>query len=189
MSSWSLASAVSPNVTGGDVIRLNHLKSSSETHLPSRGSGTGSGALPRPTTPVPSKKLSSKRPPHLTLNIKAKSHDAPLAETENTVLSTSESVYGTPLGATPVSSPANQSQRSQASQHSDESRHTSSTATSGGSIFPHEQYKTIKKINIGFENIRYTTKFGVFQRGKCFQSVLIRRWSFWIWDSLWISLI
>ncbi|XP_033153719.1 ABC transporter G family member 2 [Drosophila mauritiana] len=167
MSSWSLASAVSPNVTGGDVIRLNHLKSSSETHLPSRGSGSasgGSGALPRPTTPVPPKKLSSKRPPHLTLNIKAKSHDAPLAETENTVLSTSESVYGTPLGATPISSPANQSQRSQASQHSDESRHSSSTATSGGSIFPHEQYKTIKKINIGFENIRYTTKFGVFQR-------------------------
>ncbi|XP_017117022.2 ABC transporter G family member 2 [Drosophila elegans] len=166
MSSWSLASAVSPNVTGGDVIRLNSFKSSSETSLPSRGSGGygGSGGLPRPTTPVPGRKLSSKRPPHLTLNVAVKSHDAPLAETENSVLSASASIYGTPMGATPISSPAGHSQWSQKSQNSDESRHSSSTATSGGSIFPHEQYKTIKKINIGFENIRYTTKFGVFQR-------------------------
>ncbi|XP_017075897.2 ABC transporter G family member 41 [Drosophila eugracilis] len=169
MSSWSLASAVSPNVTSGDVIRLTNLKSSSETNLPTRGSGGsgghgGSGGLPRPTTPVPAKKLASKRPPHLTLNVKSKSHDAPLAETENMVLSTSESIYGTPMGATPISSPANQSQRSQKSQNSVESRYSTSTATSGGSIFPHEQYKTIKKINIGFENIRYTTKFGIFQR-------------------------
>ncbi|KAH8413443.1 hypothetical protein KR009_011337 [Drosophila setifemur] len=163
MSSWSLASAVSPTVTGGnEVIRLSSLKSSSETNLPSRGS-TGSG-LPRPTTPVPARKLSSKRPPHLTLQIgaKSKSHEAPLAETENTVLSASSSIYATPMGATPASvsattSPANQSQRSQQSQNS-------SSSNSGGSIFPHEQYKTIKKINIGFDNIRYTTKFGIFNR-------------------------
>ncbi|KAH8241503.1 hypothetical protein KR026_009066 [Drosophila bipectinata] len=170
MSSWSLASAVSPNLTSNsDVIRLNTLKSSSETNLPSRGSASG---LPRPTTPVPGRKLSSKRPPHLTLNIgasKAQYNTAPLAETENTVLSASSSIYETPLGATPASvtattSPARASQNSQASQGSHKSQQSSHSTTSGGSIFPHEQYKTIKKINIGFENIRYTTKFGVFKR-------------------------
>ncbi|KAH8337585.1 hypothetical protein KR074_011605 [Drosophila pseudoananassae] len=170
MSSWSLASAVSPNLTSNsDVIRLNTLKSSSETNLPSRGSASG---LPRPTTPVPGRKLSSKRPPHLTLNIgasKAQYNTAPLAETENTVLSASSSIYETPLGATPASvtattSPARVSQNSQASQGSHKSQQSSHSTTSGGSIFPHEQYKTIKKINIGFENIRYTTKFGVFKR-------------------------
>ncbi|KAH8334413.1 hypothetical protein KR059_009954 [Drosophila kikkawai] len=175
MSSWSLASAVSPNVTGGsDVIRLSNLKASSESNIPTRGSVSG---LPRPTTPVPAKKLSSKRPPHLSLHIggtksQSKSHDAPLAETENTVLSAgSSSIYGTPMGgATPFSSPAGHSQRSQTSHQSQETQHSASTTTtntsgtSGGSIFPHEQYKTIKKINIGFENIRYTTKFGVFKR-------------------------
>ncbi|XP_017099925.3 ATP-binding cassette subfamily G member 4 [Drosophila bipectinata] len=170
MSSWSLASAVSPNLTSNsDVIRLSTLKSSSETNLPSRGSASG---LPRPTTPVPGRKLSSKRPPHLTLNIgasRAQYNTAPLAETENTVLSASSSIYETPLGATPASvtattSPARASQNSQASQGSHKSQQSSHSTTSGGSIFPHEQYKTIKKINIGFENIRYTTKFGVFKR-------------------------
>lgn len=172
MSSWSLASAVSPNVTSGsDVIRLNNLKSSSETNLPSRGSVSG---LPRPTTPVPGRKLASKRPPHLTLNIgasKSQHKSAPLAETENTVLSASSSIYETPLGATPASvtatsSPARASQNSQASQGSHKSQQSSHSTTSGGSIFPHEQYKAIKKINIGFENIRYTTKFGVLKRGE-----------------------
>ncbi|KAH8267426.1 hypothetical protein KR018_001041 [Drosophila ironensis] len=180
MSSWSLASAVSPNVTAGsDVIRLSNLKSSSETNLPARGSSVS--GLPRPTTPVPGRKLASKRPPHLTLAIggaskTSKLFNAPLAETENTVLSTSSSIYETPLGATPppATSPARESQNSQNSNHSgshksqqsqqSQQSHHSSSTTSGGSIFPHEQYKTIKKINIGFDNIRYTTKFGVFKR-------------------------
>ncbi|KAH8318978.1 hypothetical protein KR067_001255 [Drosophila pandora] len=174
MSSWSLASAVSPNVTnsGSDVIRLNNLKSSSETNLPSRGSVSG---LPRPTTPVPGRKLASKRPPHLTLNIgasKSQHKSAPLAETENTVLSASSSIYETPLSATPASvtatsSPARASQNSQdshKSQGSHRSQQSSHSTTSGGSVFPHEQYKAIKKINIGFENIRYTTKFGILKR-------------------------
>lgn len=176
MSSWSLASAVSPNVTnsGSDVIRLNNLKSSSETNLPSRGSVSG---LPRPTTPVPGRKLASKRPPHLTLNIgasKSQHKSAPMAETENTVLSASSSIYETPLSATPASvtatsSPARASQNSQdshKSQGSHRSQQSSHSTTSGGSVFPHEQYKAIKKINIGFENIRHTTKFGILKRGE-----------------------
>ncbi|XP_022228236.2 ATP-binding cassette sub-family G member 1 [Drosophila obscura] len=146
MSSWSLASAVSPNVTGSDVIRLSSLNSRSDSNLT---------APPRPTTPVPAKKLASKRPPHLTLHIRPTA-DAPLAETENSALSDGgPSLYGTPLGATPAAS------ISAASPASSTSHRSSSTS---GSIFPHEQYKAIKKINIGFENIRYTTKFGVFNR-------------------------
>ncbi|XP_034670136.1 ATP-binding cassette sub-family G member 1 [Drosophila subobscura] len=153
MSSWSLASAVSPNVTGSDVIRLSNLNSRSDSNLT---------APSRPTTPVPAKKLASKRPPHLTLHIRPtaaappQSHDAPLAETENSALSDGgPSIYGTPLGATPASISA----ASPASSTS----HRSSSSTSG-SIFPHEQYKAIKKINMGFENVRYSTKFGVFKR-------------------------
>ncbi|EDW25468.1 GL26409 [Drosophila persimilis] len=164
MSSWSLASAVSPNVTGSDVIRLSSLNSRSDSNLI---------APPRPTTPVPAKKLSSKRPPHLTLQIRPtaavspQSHDAPLAETENSALSDSgPSIYGTPLGATPASisaaaSPASNNTSTSTSTNS--GCHRSSSSTSG-SIFPHEQYKTIKKINIGFDNICYSGKFGVFQR-------------------------
>lgn len=43
---------------------------------------------------------------------------------------------------------------------------STTTITTTNSIFPHEQNRTSKKLNIGFENIRYTARMGFFRRGK-----------------------
>ncbi|EDW64893.1 ATP-binding cassette sub-family G member 4 isoform X1 [Drosophila virilis] len=178
MSSWSLASAVSPTVSGvaGDVIRLNNLKAcASASDIDGATTTDYPQNKARPTTPVPAKKLNTKRPPHLTLNIQPTTatgttttatgtttttttthdHDAPLAEPENIALSASSSIYGTPLGSAAPESFAS-SQNTSSGSHS-----ASSTA---GSIFPHEQYKTIKKIDIQFDNVRYSARFGFFKR-------------------------
>ncbi|XP_030383367.1 ATP-binding cassette sub-family G member 1 [Scaptodrosophila lebanonensis] len=188
MSSWSLASAVSPNVTGAtgtarDVIALSYLKSASDTDIntaaktSNKKSGTTTAVQqphsPRPTTPVPFRKLASKRPAHLTLHINSKTttataskrvHEAPLAETENSALSaaSSTSAYATPLGATPASplSGSGSASWSGGGGGGEGSNNTSTT----GSVFPHEQYKTIKKIDIEFENGSFEVKTGFFKR-------------------------
>ncbi|XP_062121431.1 ATP-binding cassette subfamily G member 4 isoform X1 [Drosophila sulfurigaster albostrigata] len=182
MSSWSLASAVSPTVTGGgDVIRLSNLKAAaSDTQITATSAATTSTSTfttGRPTTPVPSKKLASKRPPHLTLQITPKAspstpppdrhlHGAPLAVEENIALSTTPSNYGTPLGSVAgVSAESNSTVNMNIGNNSTTA--TSSTSHSNsttGSIFPHEQYKTIKKIDIQFDNVRYSSRFGFFKR-------------------------
>lgn len=173
MSSWSLASAVSPTVTGsaaGDVIRLNNLKAASDIDIATASDSKQQQRAVRPTTPVPAKKLTSKRPPHLTLHIKpstttatrtTEAHEAPLAETENVALSCSSSVYGTPLGSAAALAPA----ATPGSQNTSSSTSHSSNSTAS-SIFPHEQYKTIKKIDIQFDNVKHSAKFGFFRRGK-----------------------
>ncbi|XP_023170515.2 ATP-binding cassette sub-family G member 4 [Drosophila hydei] len=175
MSSWSLASAVSPTVTGaaaGDVIGLNNLKAASDRDI-ATATDSKQQKVARPTTPVPVKKLTSKRPPHLTLHIQPpppptttttttrtrEAHEAPLAEAENIALSCSSSIFGTPLGsaaalggiATPES-------------HNTSSSTSHSSNSTAGSIFPHEQYKTIKKIDIQFDNVQHSAKFGFFKR-------------------------
>ncbi|XP_030240477.1 ATP-binding cassette sub-family G member 4 [Drosophila navojoa] len=177
MSSWSLASAVSPTVTGsaaGDVIGLNNLKAASDIDIATATDSKQQQRAARPTTPVPAKRLTSKRPPHLTLHIQpsttktttttaatrtTEAHEAPLAEAENVALSCSSSVYGTPLGSAaalaPAATPGSQNTSSSTSHSSD------STASS---IFPHEQYKTIKKIDIQFDNVKHSAKFGFFRR-------------------------
>lgn len=173
MSSWSLASAVSPTVTGaaaGDVIGLNNLKAASDRDI-ATATDSKQQKVARPTTPVPVKKLTSKRPPHLTLHIQPpppptttrtrEAHEAPLAEAENIALSCSSSIFGTPLGsaaalggiATPES-------------HNTSSSTSHSSNSTAGSIFPHEQYKTIKKIDIQFDNVQHSAKFGFFKRGE-----------------------
>ncbi|KAM8717318.1 hypothetical protein ACLKA7_004079 [Drosophila subpalustris] len=173
MSSWSLASAVSPTMTGaaGDVIKLNNLKASDPEIATSdkaiATTTTTTLTSGRPTTPVPSKKLTSKRPPHLTLHIKtspttsssSSDHAATLAVEENIALSPTPSVYGTPLGSVGAVSP--ESRGSLGGNHSSSTSHSDS---SSGSIFPHEQYKTIKKIDIQFDNVRYSAGRGFLKR-------------------------
>ncbi|EDW04162.1 ATP-binding cassette sub-family G member 4 [Drosophila grimshawi] len=194
MSSWSLASGISPTVTGGDVIRLNNLKAGSDTNIATatdkqlRAKATAAATTitltARPTTPVPAKKFTPKRhQPHLTLQIHqppttiGKTYNAPLAESEeNIALSSSSSIYDTPLstGLTATASPESfgptaKSQNSYEclSGHSGTSAHSGASAHSGSStsdsIFPHEQNKTIKKIDIQFDNVRYSSKFGFFK--------------------------
>ncbi|KAH8419465.1 hypothetical protein KR222_005919 [Zaprionus bogoriensis] len=169
MSSWSLASAVSPTVRG-DVIKLSTLKATSDTAIATRDNEPKStttittAATGRPTTPIPGKKLTSKRPPHLTLHIQASAEAtttnvAPIAEAESTALSATPSVYGTPLGsATAVAT--------ESSHNSSDASTSAASASTAGSIFPHEQFKTIKKIDIQFENVRYSKRFGFFKRGE-----------------------
>lgn len=178
MSSWSLATAVSPTVTGavGDVIKLHNLNASSDTEIATNKkaltttSTTTTLTSGRPTTPVPSKKLTSKRPPHLTLHIQSTSlptssspsdNGAPLAVEENSALSATPSVYGTPLGSIGAVPP-----ESNATIGDNTTSSTSHSDSTSGSIFPHEQYKTIKKIDIQFDNVRYSTRMGFFKRGK-----------------------
>lgn len=179
MSSWSLATAVSPTVTG-DVIKLSTLKASSETAIATsdnehKTTTITSATTPtttttgRPTTPIPNKKLTSKRPPHLTLHIQppttTRTNDAaPLAEAENIALSATPSIYGTPLSGSVGAFSAAESSATVNS--SDPSAGPSSTSTAG-TIFPHEQYKTIKKLDIQFDNVRYSSRFGFFKRGEC----------------------
>ncbi|EDW77383.2 uncharacterized protein Dwil_GK18116 [Drosophila willistoni] len=183
MSSWSLASSISPNVTGSDVIRLKSLqiKANSETNLDratitkttstTKTTAKSTASLPRPITPIPAKKFLSKRPPHVTLSIQQPTSPStsssafnPLGPVETDVL-TASSVYYTPLGGATPSSP-NASEAATTSSSTCQSQNTNPTSASStsGSIFPHEQYKTIKKINIGFENVRYSSKFGFFKR-------------------------
>lgn len=182
MSSWSLATAVSPTVTG-DVIQLSNLKASSETTIASpktTAATTTTTTTDRPTTPIPNKKLNLKRPPHLTLRIQppttsSRANEAPLAEAENLA---TPSIYGTPLG-----SAGTFAAECSATVNSSDDSAGASTSTAG-SIFPHEQYKTIKRLDIQFDNVRYSSRFGFFKRGESRKN----EWGHMLFSELWISI-
>lgn len=106
---------------------------------PSSSSSLSTGATVRPTTPTPfPKRLFSRKPEGLHLNISTRSTDK-YQETSANCNSTPAATAGPP---------------------------SSTTITTASSIFPYEENRTVKQINIGFDNIRYSTRLGFFRRGK-----------------------
>ncbi|XP_075151194.1 ATP-binding cassette sub-family G member 1-like [Haematobia irritans] len=136
----------------GDVITLNILNtmeqqhhhhheaiatsSSNATLPPSNSLTTGAAAALRPTTPSRfSKRLFSRKPEGLHLNISKK-------KLEETSCTTTPMLNATPPYGDDPRTPPN----------------TTST------IFPYEENRMVKQINIGFENIRYSKRLGFFRR-------------------------
>ncbi|XP_065356934.1 ATP-binding cassette sub-family G member 1 [Calliphora vicina] len=131
-----------------DVITLNILtmynNDSNSTSVPQPRSTTTATT----TTPISNtKRLFSRKPKNLHLKI-----SSPSMETDNDSLSsdtfkTARTTNNSTSSTTPSTSTT-----------------TTTTTTTTNSIFPHEQHRTSKKLNIGFENIRYTARMGFFRR-------------------------
>ena len=149
------------NSDNDDVITLNILTmgngnddNNTTNNLTTNISTTVHYTNARPTTPTPNKRLFARKPKNLHLKISSSS-----PETENSTLSSADtfksSIHKSSSAAEPLADDANDSISSTAS------------ASTSNSIFPHEQNRTTKKLNIGFKNIRYTARMGFFRRGKC----------------------
>lgn len=135
-------SAKGKSVDGTDVITLNILT------VYNNDNNSTSMPQPHSTTPNSSttRRLFSRKPKNLHLKI-----FSPSVETDNYNLSSDKfkTATATTNNSTSSTSPS-----------------TSATTNTSISIFPHEQNRASKKLNIGFENIRYTARLGFFRRGE-----------------------
>ncbi|TMW40807.1 hypothetical protein DOY81_014113 [Sarcophaga bullata] len=115
----------------------------------------------RPTTPTPNKRLFARKPKNLHLKISSSS-----PETENVTLSSGDTFKSSiNKSASAAEAAADDTNNSTSSMTPSISTTTSTaSASTSNSIFPHEQNRTTKKLNIGFKNIRYTARTGFFRR-------------------------
>lgn len=115
----------------------------------------------RPTTPTPNKRLFARKPKNLHLKI-----SSPSSETENVALPGADKCKS-PVNNTTATATDDDTNNSTSSMTPSISTTTSTvSASTSNSIFPYEQNRTTKKLNIGFKNIRYAARMGLFRRGK-----------------------
>ncbi|XP_037820739.1 ATP-binding cassette sub-family G member 1 [Lucilia sericata] len=139
------SSSVKGETDDTDVITLNILTMYNNDNNSTSMPQTRSTATTTPTIST-TKRLFSRKPKNLHLKI-----SSPSVETENDSLSSDKF-----KSATATTTRNNSTSSTTPS--------TSTATTTSNSIFPHEQNRTSKKLNIGFENIRYTAHMGFFRR-------------------------
>ncbi|XP_073827153.1 ATP-binding cassette sub-family G member 1 [Musca autumnalis] len=142
-----------------DVITLNILNMQPTSAAATSASTTsslssGPSAAVRPTTPTPLvRRLFSRKPEGLHLNVSTPFSRSNIGD--KSAVETTKTPANTPATTTTTN-------YNKAATPSTTTAHTPLTTTS--SLFSYEENMAAKQINIGFENIRYSTRLGFFKR-------------------------